>query len=253
MNNSSRAVFETSERLFDEAIKLDPKYASALAWRAYWHVLRVAQGWSSDPSYDTKQADRFAQQAVDADDLDPMALAIHGHVAAYLHKDFDTGFRRFDTALRLNPNAAPAWLWCAAAHAWIGEGRRAVEEANQAIALSPFDPLMCAYSAVAGMAYLADAQYDRALECGLRSMGENRRYSAAYKLIILALTLSDRKEAALPYLDQLFAIEPGFSVERYRQIFPGSNTSTGRLYCDAFTKVGVSVKSKYKGQLLAAV
>jgi tetratricopeptide (TPR) repeat protein len=216
-------------------------------------VLRIAQGWSPDPSYDTKRADRFAQQAVDADDLDPMSLAIHGHVAAYLHKDFDTAFRRFEMALRLNPNAAPAWLWSAAAHAWIGEGRRAIDEVNQAIALSPFDPFMCAYSAVAGMAYLADARYDRALECGLRSVGENRRYAAAYKLIILALTLSGRKEAALPYLDQLMAVEPGFSVDTYRQIFPGSNTKTGRLYCDALTLAGVPAKSKHKDHLLLAI
>jgi TolB-like protein len=253
MNNSSRVVFETSERLFDEAINLDPGYASALAWRAYWHVLRVAQGWSLDPAYDVKQADRFSQQAVDADELDPMALAIHGHVAAYLRKDFDTAFRRFDAALRLNPNAAPAWLWSAAAYAWIGDGHRAVEEANQAVTLSPFDPLMCAYSAVAGMAYLADAQYDRALECGLRSMGENRRYSAAYKLVILAHTLSGRKEAALPYIDPLLTVEPGFSVERYRRVFPGSETSTGKLYADALATAGVPLNSKPRARLLGPV
>ncbi len=140
MNNPSREVFETSERMFDEAIRLDPHYAPAIAWRAYWHVLRVAQGWSPDPAYDTKQADHFAERAVVCDALEPMALAIHGHVAAYLHKDFDLAFRRFETALRVNPNAAPAWLWSAAAHAWIGNGSRAVEEINRAISLSPYDP-----------------------------------------------------------------------------------------------------------------
>src|SRR5216683_4956606 len=136
MNNPSRAVFETSEHMFDEAIRLDPHYAPAVAWRAYWHVLRVAQGWSPDCAHDTKQADHFAERAVVCDALEPMALAIHGHVAAYLHKDFDLAFRRFETALRVNPNAAPAWLWSAAAHAWIGNGPQAVEEINRAISLS---------------------------------------------------------------------------------------------------------------------
>ena len=52
MHNSSRAVFETSEALFDAAIAKDPHYAAALAWRARWHVLRVGQGWSPDPAQD---------------------------------------------------------------------------------------------------------------------------------------------------------------------------------------------------------
>jgi len=42
------------------------------------------------------------------------------------------------------------------------------------MALSPYDPLMYAYSGVAGMAYLADGQYERAIECALRSLRENR-------------------------------------------------------------------------------
>jgi DNA-binding SARP family transcriptional activator/TolB-like protein len=244
MNSPSRTVFDTCEPLFDEAIRLDPQYATALAWRAYWHVLRVAQGWSPDPPYDAKHAVQFAQRAVDADQLEPMALAIQGHVAAYLNKDFDTAFQRFEAALRVNRNAAPAWLWSAAAHAWIGEGSRAVEEVNRAIALSPFDPLMCAYSAVAGMAYLADSQYERAIECGLRSIGENRQYSAAYKLILLALVLSGRATDTQPYLSQLLKVEPGFSVERYQRVFPGSNSAIGKIYCEALVRAGVPLQSK---------
>ena len=50
MHNSSREVFESSEPLFAEAISRAPGYAAALAWRAYWHVLRVGQGWSPDPA-----------------------------------------------------------------------------------------------------------------------------------------------------------------------------------------------------------
>ena len=141
MHNSSRSVFETSEALFDAAIAKDPHYAAALAWRAYWHVLRVGQGWSPDPADDATQADRFARAAIECNSMEPMALAVHGQVASYLYKDFDLAFRRFEAALRINANAAPAWMWSAAAHAWMGNGPRAIEEINKAMALSPYDPL----------------------------------------------------------------------------------------------------------------
>jgi TolB-like protein/DNA-binding SARP family transcriptional activator len=239
MHNSSRAVFESSERIFDEAIARDPHYATALAWRAYWHVLRVGQGWSPDPALDTAQADRFARRAVDCDALEPMALAVQGHVASYLHKDFDLAFQRFEAALRVNPNAAPAWLWSAASHSWIGNGSRAVEEINRARALSPYDPLMYAYNSVAGMAYLADGQFERAVEFGLRSIGENRTYTSSYRLLVLACMLGGRELEAQAHLRQLLKLEPDLTIERYRRRFPGSATPTGQLYCDTLARAGV--------------
>src|SRR5438067_5059421 len=187
MHNSSRAVFETSEALFDAALAKDPHYAAALAWRARWHVLRVGQGWSPDPAHDATQADHFARAAIECNSMEPMAFAVHGHVASYLYKDFDLAFRRFETALGINANAAPAWLWSAAAQAWMGNGPRAIEEINKAMALSPYDPLMYAYSGIAGMAYLADGQDDRSIECGLRSLRENRTYTGAYRQLAIEL------------------------------------------------------------------
>lgn len=239
MHNSSRAVFESSERMFEEAIARDPHYATALAWRAYWHVLRVGQGWSPDPASDAKQAEHFARRAVNCDVLEPMAFAVQGHIASYLHKDFDLAFQRFETALRVNPNAAPAWLWSAAAHAWMGNGPRAVEEINRAMALSPYDPLMYAYSGIAGVAYLADEQYERAVECGLRCMRENRTYTTAYKLLIVALVLAGRERDAQLPVHQLLQLEPGLTVERFRRRYPGSATAQGALYCDALARAGI--------------
>ena len=45
------------------------------------------------------------------------------------------------------------------------------------MALSPYDPLIYAYDNIAGMAYLVDGQYERAIECALRSLRENRTYT----------------------------------------------------------------------------
>ncbi len=189
MHNSSRAVFETSEGLFASAIAKDPNYAAALAWRARWHVLRVGQGWSPDPAQDATQADRYARAAIECNSMEPMAFAVHGHVASYLYKDFDLAFRRFEAALQINANAAQAWMWSAAAHAWMGNGSLAIEEINKAMALSPYDPLMYAYSGNAAMAYLVDGQYERAIECALRSLQENRTYTSAHRQLVMALVL----------------------------------------------------------------
>jgi TolB-like protein/DNA-binding SARP family transcriptional activator len=239
MHNSSRAVFETSEALFDAALVKDPLYAAALAWRAYWHVLRVGQGWSPDPANDATQADHFAQSAIACNSMEPMALAVHGQVASYLYKDFDLAFRRFEAALRINANAAPAWMWSAAAHAWMGNGPRAIEEINKAMALSPYDPLMYAYNAYASIAYLVDGQYERAIECALRSLRENRTYTAAHRLLVIALVLAGRENEARASARRLLELEPRLTVAGFRRRYPGSAASHADGFCDALARAGV--------------
>ena len=245
MHNSSRAVFETSEALFDAAIAKDPHYAAALAWRAYWHVLRVGQGWSPDAANDAAQADHFARSAIDCNSMEPMALAVHGLVASYLYKDFDLAFRRFEMALRINANAAPAWMWSAGAHAWMGNGPVAIEEINKAMALSPYDPLMYAYSTIAGMAYLVDGQHERAIECALRSLRENRTYTSAYRLLVIALVLACRGDEARASARRLLELEPGLTVAGFRRRYPGSGSPHADLFCDALARAGIPLAGKY--------
>ena len=244
MHNSSRPLFEMSEALFDAAIAKDPHYAAALAWRAYWHVLRVGQGWSPDQANDATQADYFARAAIECNSMEPMAFAVHGHVASYLYKDFDLAFRRFETALSINANAAPAWLWSAAANVWMGNGSRAIEEINKAMALSPYDPLMYAYSGVAGMAYLADGQHERAIECALRSLRENRTYTHAYRLLVIALVFAGREDEARASARRLLDLEPGLTVAGFRRRYPGSASPHADLFCDALARAGVPLSGQ---------
>jgi adenylate cyclase len=249
MHNSSRSVFEASEALFDAAIARDPYYAVALAWRAYWHVLRVGQGWSLDPASDATQADHFARAAIECNGMEPMAFAVHGHVASYLYKDFDLAFRRFETALRINPNAAPAWLWSAAAQAWVGNSSRAIEEINKAMSLSPYDPLVYAYSGNAAMAYLVDGQYERAIECALRSLRENRTYTSAYRQMAIALVLAGRKDEARAVVHRLLELEPGLTVAGFRRRYPGSASPHADLFCDALATAGVPLSSPRRARV----
>jgi adenylate cyclase len=244
MHNSSRAVFETSETLFDAALAKDPHYAAALAWRAYWHVLRVGQGWSPDAANDAAQADHFARSAIECNSMEPMAFAVHGHVASYLYKDFDLASRRFETALRINANAAPAWLWSAAAQAWMGNGSRAIEEINKAMALSPYDPLMYAYSGNAAMAYLVDGQFDRAIECALRALRENRTYTSAYRQLAMALVLAGREDEARAPARRLLELEPGLTVAGFRRRYPGSASPHAEIFCDALARAGIPLWSE---------
>jgi TolB-like protein/DNA-binding SARP family transcriptional activator len=239
MHNPARVVFETAGPLFEAAIEREPHNAMALAWKAYWHVLRVGQGWSIDPVHDTSAADHFSARAVECGTRESLAYAVQGHVAAYLHKDFSAAVECFGIGLRINPNSARAWLWNAATDAWMGKGAEAVEKVHRAMALSPYDPLIYAYSGVAGMAYLADGQYARATEFALRCMHENRTYTTAHKLLILALVLAGREVEAQVPLRQLLLLEPEFTIQQFRRRSPACAGPLADVYCEALARAGV--------------
>jgi tetratricopeptide (TPR) repeat protein len=240
MHNFSPTVFQRAERMFDAALVRAPGYATALAWRAYWHVLRIGQGWSSDPMLDTKLAADFAARALDCDDYEPMAHAVEGHIAAYLHKDFSLASERFQTALALNPNEAPVWLWSAAARAWDGNGKGAIEEVKRGTALSPFDPLLYFSHIIAGMAYLTDAQYERAIEYAHLSLREHSRYTAAHRLLVIGLMLAGRPDAARSAAHRLITIEPAITVEKFLNRYPGARNPRAALYAEALAEAGVA-------------
>jgi len=239
MHNSSREVFECSHNLFQAAIAHDEHYALAFAWCAYWHVLRVGQGWSPAPELDAAAAERCASKAIECDSMEPMALAVHGHAASYLRKDFDLAFQSFDKALAINPNSAPAWLWSAAAHAWLGEGQIAIEQIHRAMALTPYDPLMYAYSGIAGVAYLVDGQYERAIEFGLRCMNANKTYVSAYRMLAMALVLAGREAEARAIARRLMQLEPSLTVKGFLKRYPGSASAHAQVFCDALARAGV--------------
>jgi DNA-binding SARP family transcriptional activator/TolB-like protein len=239
MHNFSPVVFDSARLQFDRAIELDPSSAAAPAWRAYWHLLRVGQGWSRDPAADIEEAASYAGRAVGCEFPEAMAFAIRGHVAAYLRKDFDAAFRSFETALRLDPDNALAWLWKAAAHAYTGQGRQAVQEIDRAMKLSPYHPAMYAFTSIASLACLSDGQIERGIMFADRSMRENETYTTAVKLLVMGLGLAERASEARAAARRLLELEPAFTVDEFRRRSPTSASALGDAYCRALAAAGI--------------
>src|SRR5262249_27637221 len=93
-------------------------------------------------------------------------------------------------------------------------------------------------------AYLVDAQYERAIECALRSLRENRTYTHAYRLLIMALALTGREDEAQTSARRLLELEPGLSVASFRRRYPGSDSRHADVLCDALPRAGVPPSGK---------
>lgn len=239
MHRTSREDLDQARALLEAAISSDPSYAVPYAWLARWHVLRVGQGWSPDRAHDTLEANRHASAALDRDETDPWAIAVHGFVCGYLNKDLEGAIASFDRALAINPSAATAWCWSTVTHAWADRADEAVARSNRAMELSPLDPHMYVFTSLAGTAHAVAGKYDQAIELCRRSLRENRMYSSTHRILAISLALSGRMDEARRAGAELLALEPSATVSGFRQRYPGSTRAHAELFCEALAAAGV--------------
>jgi adenylate cyclase len=239
LHHNSQEDMEQARTMLEAAIATDPAYAAPHAWLARWHVLRVGQGWSTDRTIDEKAANRHAEDAIDRDSTDPLAVAVHGLVAAYLNKDLEAAIARYDRAIAINPSAASAWVWSASALAWLGHGEKAVEASKRALELSPFDPHRYYFNSNAGIAHAVAGQYEQAIEYCRRSLRENRMFISAHRVLTTSLALAGRLEEAKRAREELMKLEPDLTVSGWRDRYPGSGSEHTERFCEALAMAGI--------------
>jgi len=81
-----REAFLQGGEFLARATRLEPDNAAAHAWRAYWQMFQVGQGWADDAAAAMHEAGLLAERAVRLDGQDARALSIAGHVRAFLHR-----------------------------------------------------------------------------------------------------------------------------------------------------------------------
>lgn len=239
MHRLSRRDFEDAYKLLQTLIERASRQSIPHAWMAKWHVLRVQQGWSEDPEQDGRIALEYTRRALDADPDSSLALAIDGFVHTNLLKMFDVAQDRYDHALTTNPNNSLAWLLKGTWHAFKGEGKPAVLHARQALRLSPFDPDRYFYDSLAATAYLADQNYEQALQLAVRSLRANKTHTSTLRAKGIAQWQLGHHEAARKTGRELMRLEPALTIERWRRRSPSSMFSIGKEWAEILHNIGV--------------
>jgi len=234
-----REPFMRAGAYLAKAIALEPDYAAAHAWYAYWHVFLVGQDWADDPNGMMTEAGRLAERAIVLDPYDARALAIAGHVRAFLHRRLREAAALHERALSLNPNLAMAWALSAVAHAYAGDPDEAERRNNRYKKLSPLDPHAFFFDAFFILIYLMKRDYETAIEMG-RSVSElNPSFSASYKPYLAALGHLHRDQEAVVVLRRLLALEPDFTIERFVASTPLERESDRAHYVEGLRLGGV--------------
>ena len=140
INRLDRPAFSRARELLSKAIELDPTYAAAHAWTAYWSIIAGGHGGIAESRSLAQLAASSADKAVALDPRDARGLAVAGHAKAYFLHDVSGAMRLHAKAIELAPNLSVAWAASSWSKIYNGEHLTAIRHANMAVSLSPRDP-----------------------------------------------------------------------------------------------------------------
>ncbi len=173
---------DAAEKEFQEALRLDPAYATAYHWYAH---LALARG----------RIDQAATRFKEASRLDPLSLPVGVGIGwySYFGRRYDEAIGQYRKTLELDPDFALAHQTLGLALERKGSPREAIGEFRRAVALtgSPVSVALLGYGcASAGSVAEAQAQ--------LRMLDEmaSKRYVPAIDRVLVYLGLGDRDRAA---------------------------------------------------------
>jgi len=239
MHRSARSDFERVRELLDHLIERHPRLPTPRAWLAKWHILRVTRGIASDLKEEARAALVHTKRALDSDPDCALALAMEGFVHCHMHRDLTAASERYDRALEADPNEPMAWLFKSMLHAFRGEGPNAIEAAENAIALSPLDPLRYYYDSLAASAAFSAGQYQRAAELAAGSLRLNRTHLSTWRVLLMAQALGGKGAEAQATARELLRLDPGFSVSKFLERSPAAAFDIGQVCASAFRSAGI--------------
>jgi adenylate cyclase len=206
--------------LLERAVALDPSYAQAQAYLAWWLNFRVGEGSSPNPDADRARALAVSRRAVDLDSEDAFVLAVAGQILSFIGKRPSEALEMFDQALALNQNSAFAWGLSALTLAYLGRPDEAMERLQNVWRLNPFDPLNFYFWIVAGIAQFVAGRYSEAISWLRKCRRANPRFIACLRMLAASLALSGDEEEAQLVGRELLAIEPSFTVSKFVAWYP---------------------------------
>jgi adenylate cyclase len=228
---------DTGLTLLTQAIELEPDYAAAHAMIAWCHEQRYLRGGLHEDA--GQAALHHARTAIAVGGDDAAALATAAFVIAVVEYDYETATAAFERSFALSSSSALALGFSSIVRAWKGDDAMAVDQAERAIRLSPFDPLL--YVPYIGLAYahFAAGRFEEAATAASRASQSNPKFSMPYALHAAALANLGRREEASVVADRLRQVEPALTVSTAirsaRFANPEKNTELG----DALLLVGL--------------
>jgi adenylate cyclase len=225
-------------RLLEEVIALDPTNSMTLSDLSFAYHFNAVFGWSEDLARSFGLSGEMARRAVAADDGDAYA-----HTALAIFDCFSgrhqEGRRRLRRALELDPNSVFARGYLGVSYAFAGDYDIALPHINEAIRLSPRDPLLIIWHLCKGWAALLAERDEEAVEYVTQAAEANPEFPDIYAVLASANGHLERVGPARAALNQLSRRMPLLTVGDERLSRPFVRASDRERFLAGLRKAGM--------------
>jgi TolB-like protein/Tfp pilus assembly protein PilF len=234
----TREDLVAAQELLERAIAIDPNYGQAQALLATSHLLGAHLGWAEFAKA-VPIAERAAVAAVQLDREDAWAHTALGSVY-FSTRRLDDALSEFETALRLNPNFCLAQGYYALALSYASRTEDSFEAAQRAIRLSPRDPALAIYYAIAGYARFLSRQYDEAIALAREAIRHRGDLTGAYRVLCVSTAMSGDAAAAEMALADLRRVQPSISLAWAATQLPWRNEADREHFLEGCRRAGMT-------------
>jgi adenylate cyclase len=214
----SKDKINAARALFEQALKIDPDYADALAGEAMSYLDEYLYWANPETDYEAKvigQADRAIALAPDI-----MQAYLAKSVYLSISRRFEESLRTADAGLAINPNYAALYAPRSTDKASLGQFEQAKSDAQQAMRLSPHDPLIGVFHIHSGDAELGLGHFDAAIDEYHKATDSGYRPFFVYADSAAAYALEGKMDEAKTALAEARRLNPKLTVKSLQSFAP---------------------------------
>jgi adenylate cyclase len=220
---------------FQRAIELDPNFAPAYALLSITHMRDYLNQWSASPSLSLEEGYKVAQEAVGRSDRDPYAHWALGSLYLWLRRH-DEAERELKRAISLNPSFSLGYTLLGLTLHYSGRSEQALDYFERAIALDPYTDVYLHFQSQANFQL---GRYEKAVEVLKRRLTRHPDTDISRVLLAASFGHLGRKDEARAQWQEVFRINPNYSLEHRRKVLPYKNPSDFELVVEGLRKAGI--------------
>jgi len=226
-------------QMFQQSIAADESFAPAYAYYAYSCYITVIMGYTEDPEQRLQEGLVAARNALKCDDKDAISYFAIGRIHMMLG-DHDASIAALRKSIELNPCFAQAYHGLGFALSLAGELSEAEQTTSKAIAMSPRDPMLWAFTVVHALNCLLSEEYLQALDWADRTIQTPSSTGYwAHAVKAAALSNLDRPDEARLSLANAVQEKPDLSLRYLENNLPTKHKGGLDLYLNALRACGL--------------
>jgi adenylate cyclase len=212
-NSANKSAWNSAIAMFERALALDPKNASAMSGLATALFARPYAGWSDDPPGDIARAEKMADAALA---LGPDDSEAHLIKALLFERKSQWGpaIAEAETAINDDPNNARAIATASFYRMFVGHAEDGVAGQETALRLSPHDPMAPIWQVHLCYLYNHLAQWEQSIEWCEKALANNvKEKTGALAALATANAWAGHDREAKETVAELRKVDPSFTIQ----------------------------------------